>query len=247
MRRPTGVTAIAVVFFLIAAYLGGIGVVVLVSPGTVSMTGPPAARIRTRRPVRGSASRRGLGADWLGIIPAAWLGSVSGDARNHIGSGDAGSTFGTDSLSCSLVAGLGRPGDFCARGDGVVSIQDAYRWTVLESSKSPVGADALVRPVERSSTVLQAPSASFGAISSCGKFFSDGPCKQQIPRTLLPRERSCERLGMTRILGFCKSNRRSRTGGKPLRTNRCRATLDWAGEGTRPYVRIVWINIIASW
>ncbi len=71
MRRPTGVTAIAVVFFLIAAYLGGIGVVVLVSPGTVSMTGPPAARIRTRRPVRGSASRRGLGADWLGIIPAA--------------------------------------------------------------------------------------------------------------------------------------------------------------------------------
>jgi len=38
MRRPTGVTAIAVVFFLIAAYLGGIGVVVLVSPGTVSMT-----------------------------------------------------------------------------------------------------------------------------------------------------------------------------------------------------------------
>ena len=73
MRRPTGVTAIAVVFFLIAAYLGGIGVVVLVSPGTVS------------------------------------------------------STFGTDSLSFSLVAGLGRPGDFCARGDGVVSIQDAYR------------------------------------------------------------------------------------------------------------------------
>ena len=40
MWRPTGVTAIAVVFFLIAAYLGGIGVVVLVSPGTVSMTGP---------------------------------------------------------------------------------------------------------------------------------------------------------------------------------------------------------------
>src|SRR2546429_549655 len=94
--------------------------------------------------------------------------------------------------------------------------------------------------------VLQGPSASFGAISSCGKFFSDGPCKQQIPRTLLPRERSCERLGMTRILGFYKSNRRSRTGGKPLRTNRCRATLDWAGEGTRPYVSIAWINIIAS-
>ena len=38
MQRPTGVTAIAVVFLLIAAYLGGIGVVMLVSPEAVSMT-----------------------------------------------------------------------------------------------------------------------------------------------------------------------------------------------------------------
>ena len=38
MQRPTGVTAIAVVFLLIAACLGGIGVVMLVSPEAVSMT-----------------------------------------------------------------------------------------------------------------------------------------------------------------------------------------------------------------
>src|SRR5438445_5691134 len=99
MRRPTGVTAIAVVFFLIAAYLGGIGVVVLVSPGTVSMTGPPAARIRTGRPVRGSASRRGLGADWLGITPPLRLGPLGGDARDHIGSRDVGSPLRTERLS----------------------------------------------------------------------------------------------------------------------------------------------------
>jgi hypothetical protein len=34
---PTGVTAIAIVFFLVAAYLGLISVVMLASPGTVSM------------------------------------------------------------------------------------------------------------------------------------------------------------------------------------------------------------------
>jgi len=38
MWRPTGVTAIAVVSLLIAACLGGIGVVMLVSPDAVSMT-----------------------------------------------------------------------------------------------------------------------------------------------------------------------------------------------------------------
>src|SRR5438552_18940969 len=37
MQRPTGVTAIAVVFLLIAACIGGIGVVMLVSPEAVSL------------------------------------------------------------------------------------------------------------------------------------------------------------------------------------------------------------------
>src|SRR2546422_5154481 len=122
MRRPTGVTAIAVVFFLIAAYLGGIGVVVLVSPGTVSMTGPPAARIRTRRPVRGSASRRGLGADWLGITPPLRLGPLGGDARDHIGSRGVGSPLRTERLSVSLVLSLGRARSFYACGGRVVTI-----------------------------------------------------------------------------------------------------------------------------
>src|SRR5438067_7493081 len=40
--------------------------------------------------------------------------------------------------------------------------------------------------------------------------------------------------------------RRSRERGRPLRTNRWRASLGGAGGGTRPYVRIVWFNIIAS-
>ncbi|MFZ0181132.1 MAG: hypothetical protein WAL84_14885 [Candidatus Dormiibacterota bacterium] len=34
---PTGVTTIATVFFLVAAYLGSIGVLMLVTPGTASM------------------------------------------------------------------------------------------------------------------------------------------------------------------------------------------------------------------
>jgi hypothetical protein len=37
MSRPTGVTSIAIIFFLTAIYLGGIGGLMLVSPGTVSM------------------------------------------------------------------------------------------------------------------------------------------------------------------------------------------------------------------
>lgn len=37
MQRPVGVTAIAIVFFVSAAYLAGLGTAMLVSPGTVSM------------------------------------------------------------------------------------------------------------------------------------------------------------------------------------------------------------------
>jgi hypothetical protein len=38
MQRPTGVTAIAVLFFLSAAYLWAVGIVMLTSPGAASMT-----------------------------------------------------------------------------------------------------------------------------------------------------------------------------------------------------------------
>jgi hypothetical protein len=42
MERPTGVTAIAMLFFAVAAYLAALGALMLVAPGTVSMrTGAP--------------------------------------------------------------------------------------------------------------------------------------------------------------------------------------------------------------
>jgi hypothetical protein len=37
MQRPVGVTAIAILFFLVGAYLCGVGTIMLASPGTVSM------------------------------------------------------------------------------------------------------------------------------------------------------------------------------------------------------------------
>lgn len=37
MERPSGVTTIAVLFLLAAAYLGGLGLLMLASPGSVSM------------------------------------------------------------------------------------------------------------------------------------------------------------------------------------------------------------------
>ena len=37
MERPTGVTAIAAVLFLVAAYLGAVGGIMLASPGAISM------------------------------------------------------------------------------------------------------------------------------------------------------------------------------------------------------------------
>ena len=38
MPRPTGVTAIAVIFFLCAAYLGVLAAIMLAAPGAISMT-----------------------------------------------------------------------------------------------------------------------------------------------------------------------------------------------------------------
>jgi hypothetical protein len=37
MERPSGVPAISILFFLVAAYLAGVGLVMLISPGLVSM------------------------------------------------------------------------------------------------------------------------------------------------------------------------------------------------------------------
>jgi hypothetical protein len=37
MQRPAGVTAIAILFLLVAAYLSGVGAIMLASPGTLSM------------------------------------------------------------------------------------------------------------------------------------------------------------------------------------------------------------------
>jgi hypothetical protein len=37
MQRPAGVTVIAVLFFLAAAYLGVVGIAMLASPGTLPM------------------------------------------------------------------------------------------------------------------------------------------------------------------------------------------------------------------
>src|SRR5882672_7360581 len=37
MPRPTGVTTIAIIFFLVAIYLSAVGAIMLASPGTISM------------------------------------------------------------------------------------------------------------------------------------------------------------------------------------------------------------------
>lgn len=38
MPRPAGITAIAIIFWMTAAYLGGAGLLMLARPGTISMT-----------------------------------------------------------------------------------------------------------------------------------------------------------------------------------------------------------------
>ena len=96
----------------------------LVSPEAVSMTrGAPLLHgLDLGGPVRGSASRRGLGADWLRIAPPLRLGPLGGDARDHIGSRGAGSPLRTERLPVSLVLSLGRARSFYACGGRVVSI-----------------------------------------------------------------------------------------------------------------------------
>src|SRR5437660_6954378 len=82
----------------------------------------PAVRIRPGRPVRGSASRRGLGADWLRIAPPLRLAPLGADVRDHIGSRGVGSPLRTERLSVSLVLSLGRARSFYACGGRVVTI-----------------------------------------------------------------------------------------------------------------------------
>src|SRR2546421_13095143 len=110
----------------------------LVSPEAVSMTrGAPLLHgLDLGGPVRGSASRRGLGADWLRIAPPLRLGPLGGDARDHIGSRGAGSPLRTERLPVSLVLSLGRARSFYACGGRVVSILRAGSGTILEISKS---------------------------------------------------------------------------------------------------------------
>src|SRR5438105_14461373 len=123
MQRPTGVTAIAVVFLLIAACLGGIGVVMLVSPEAVSMTrgapllhglelgGPYAALL-----VGAAWALIGWGLlrlyDWARL--AAMLVIISGVGVLV--------PLRTERLSVSLVLSLGRARSFYACGGRVVSI-----------------------------------------------------------------------------------------------------------------------------
>ena len=38
MQRPIGVTAIAILFFLVSSYLGGLGLTMLLAPGVVSIS-----------------------------------------------------------------------------------------------------------------------------------------------------------------------------------------------------------------
>ena len=38
MQRPIGVTAIAILFFLVSCYLGGLGLTMLLAPGAVSLS-----------------------------------------------------------------------------------------------------------------------------------------------------------------------------------------------------------------
>src|SRR5438552_2112348 len=98
----------------------------LVSPEAVSMT--RGAPLLHGLELGGPYAALLVGAVWaligLGLFRLhdwAWLAAMLVIIS---GAGMLVARFGTDSLSFSLVAGLGRPGDFCAR---VVSIQDAYR------------------------------------------------------------------------------------------------------------------------
>src|SRR5438876_9877786 len=99
---------------------------------------------------------------------------------------------------------------------------------MLENSKSHVGADALVRPVERSSFRRPMQNSRFLARSRRASAAASARNHKEL------RISRTQSSGVTygQIVGDS--------------TDRCRATLDWAGEGTRPYVSIAWINIIAS-
>jgi hypothetical protein len=62
MERPASVTAIAVLFFLVAMYLVSIGIIDFVAPGTLSMT--RATGITYGRELTGPQSAISVGAGW---------------------------------------------------------------------------------------------------------------------------------------------------------------------------------------
>jgi hypothetical protein len=63
MERPASVTVISAVFFLVAGYLGTIGIVELVVPGTFSMT--LGAGITYGRELDGPQTALSVGAGWV--------------------------------------------------------------------------------------------------------------------------------------------------------------------------------------
>jgi hypothetical protein len=62
MERPNSVTVIAALFFLVAGYLATIGIIELVTPGTLSMT--RAAGITYGRELDGPQTALSVGAGW---------------------------------------------------------------------------------------------------------------------------------------------------------------------------------------
>ena len=169
MHRPTGVTAIAAAFFLIAAYLMGVGVVMLVSQGKLPMLGgdPLLRGLQAGGPYATLLVGAIWGAIGWGITPAPRLGAVGGDGVDHIGSGVLGSTCGVGRLTFSLVVGGGRVGNSRAPRDRMVSLQDADRGTVLETRKGNVEKRPLYRARvssahDLSSTNTKAPVISRG-------------------------------------------------------------------------------------
>src|SRR5437764_12401131 len=187
MQRPTGVTAIAVVFLLIAACLGGIGVVILVSPDAVSMT-------------RGAPLLHGLelGGPYAALlVGAAW--ALIGWRLLRL--------YDWARLAAMLVI-ISGVGVLVARfAPNASRFRSSLVWEGLEVFMRVAVVWYLFRtPVAEQFS--KSARATYGRTPSSAQSrgaLSDGPCKQQIPRTLSPRERSCERLGMTRNLVICKS------------------------------------------
>src|ERR1700690_3130777 len=117
--NPAGVNAIAIAFFFAAAYLGLIGIVMLASPGVVSMAlGAPLL------------SGLELAGPYMFLLMSAVGALVGGGGGPRCGihwSGDAGPRrFGCGG-GFSPVAALGRTGNYRPSDDRLVSVSIADR------------------------------------------------------------------------------------------------------------------------